>query len=147
MLHLAVLLANPDQEIPAIELASGVSALCAGRGATLPTQPVLDRTAIQRYRQRLSELRTHIDEWELAHEDERVARARAEWDRLMAELAAGTGLGGRTRRFSDNAERARIAVGKAIRRAVDRVGDADRLIGDHLHDSVHTGMHCAYYTG
>jgi hypothetical protein len=65
----------------------------------------------------------------------------------MAELAAGTGLRGRTRRFSDNAERARIAVGKAIRRAVDRAGEADRLIGDHLHDSVHTGMHCVYYTG
>jgi hypothetical protein len=62
----------------------------------------------------------------------------------MAELAAGTGLGGRARRFPDSAERARLAVGKAIRRAIARIHQADPSIGEHLHRTVQTGMRCSY---
>jgi len=38
----------------------------------------------------------------------------------------------------------RIAVGKAIRRAIDHVGAADRVIGEHLHHTLRTGTRCSY---
>jgi hypothetical protein len=146
MLHLAVLLANPNIEIPAIELATGVAALGRSdqRVGSLG-QPVLDRKAIERYRQRLSKLTADAEQLESCNEYERAAKARAEREWIVAELSAGTGFGGRTRRFPDNAERARVAVGKAIRRAITRIRDADLLVGEHLRRSVHTGIRCSYW--
>ncbi len=69
---------------------------------------------------------------------------RAERDWVLGELAGATGLAGRTRRFPDEAERARIAVGKAIRRTLARVHEADPVVGEHLRDTVRTGMLCSY---
>jgi hypothetical protein len=66
----------------------------------------------------------------------------ADW--LADELRGSTGLGGRARQFADNPERARIAVGKAIRRALDRVSAADPVLGEHLRRTVRTGMRCRY---
>lgn len=119
MLHLAVLLANPGREIDAVDLVDGVRALSS--------QPVLDRAAVQQYRNRLDDL----DDG-------------AERDWLLAELAGATGLTGRSRQFVDSGERARLAVGKAIRRALTRLTEADAVIGEHLRRAVHTGKRCDY---
>jgi hypothetical protein len=146
LLHLAVLIANPRQEIPAIDLATGVSAVAgaaAGNGAS--TQPVLDQAAMRDYRRRLSRLRAEIDELESAGDVARADRARAERDWLVAELAGATAVGGRSRRFPDNSERARVAVGKAIRRALTRIEQADALIGECLRRRIRTGARCSYW--
>jgi hypothetical protein len=145
MLHLAVLTANPGVEVPAIELVAGVDALGqAAKTSGLSAQPVLDRAAIQRYRERLSELRDEIDDLQLTGDIEGAARATTERDWLLAELAAGTGLAGRTRAFSDSTERARLAVGKAIRRAITHIEKVDSVVGAHLRGGVHTGTRCWY---
>jgi len=145
MLHLAVLLANADKEIPAVDLVAGVAVLdSAIDGAGGSTQTVLDRTAVQQYRERLGRLRADLDELEEAGEEDRAAKVRAEYNWLMSELAAASGIGGRSRRFADSGERARLAVGKAIRRALARIEEADPLIGQHLRDRVHTGIRCSY---
>jgi len=145
MLHLAVLIANPGVEIAAVELAAGAQAIGpALGGAAVSAQPVLDRAAIQRYRQRLSQLREEIEELESSRDDDGVDRARTERDWVLAELAAGTGLSGRPRTFADNNERARLAVGKAIRRALTHIERADATIGAHLRGGVHTGTRCCY---
>jgi hypothetical protein len=107
-------------------------------------QPVLDHAAIEQYRQRLSQLRADIEELESRNQPERATQARAERDWLMAELTASTGLSGRARRFPDNPERARLAVGKAIRRAIRRIDAADASTGEHLRRTVHTGIRCVY---
>lgn len=148
MLHLAVLLTNPGIDVPAIELAAGVAAL-GGRNAQagLSTQPILDRSAIQEYRQHLVRLRTEIEGLESNDRLDRAAEVRAEQDWVMAELAAAAGLSGRTRQFPDNQERARVAVGRAIRRAINRIGEIDPVIGKHLRRRVHTGFQCAYQPG
>jgi hypothetical protein len=144
MLHLAVLIANPGYEIPAVDLAIGVAVLGNAAAAGESPQPILDQVAKREYRHRLSRLRVEIDDFEARDESERAGRARAEEEWLMAEIAGATGIGGRTRRFPDNAERARLAVGKAIRRALTRIEQADALIGAHLRSSVHTGVRCSY---
>jgi hypothetical protein len=143
LLHLAVLVANPGQEVDATDLAAGLSGGNGdgGTGGAAPAQPVLDEAAIRRYRTRLAQLPHELD----AARPDRAARAREERDWLLAELAGATGLGGRTRAFPTNAERARIAVGKAIRRAVAHVAEADPVIGEHLAQSIRTGVRCAYW--
>src|SRR5205823_4660221 len=77
-------------------------------------QRVLDPEAIAEYRSRLKRLDTEIDELE----PDRARQARAERDWLVAQLSSAAGFGGRTRAFPDQPERARVAVGKAIRRAL-----------------------------
>jgi hypothetical protein len=144
LLHLAVLIANPGQEIPAIELAAGVAA-CGAAGRCVSTQPVLDNVAVHEYRRRLLWLHTEIDDLESRSDAGGAARARAERDWLVAELTGASAIGGRARRFPDNEERARIAVGKAIRRALDRIEKADAFIGLYLRARVHTGARCSYW--
>jgi hypothetical protein len=145
ILHLAVLIANPRREVDAIDLAAGLSALGITNAATASSQPVLDRAAIQQYQNRLAQLRQEIDDLAAQDDPERAARAHAEWDWLKSELAAAAGLGGRTRAFPTNHERARIAVGKAIRRALDHITKADPLIGAYLTRTVRTGIRCSYW--
>ena len=146
MLHLAVLIANPRQEIAAIDLVAGLATLrdmTSGPGAS--AQPLLDDEAVQAYQHRLARLHDEIRDLDARSEGERAARGRTERDWLAKELASATGIGGRSRSFADDAERARISVGKAIRRALDRVTDADAAIGDHLRRTVHTGVRCSYW--
>lgn len=140
MRHLAVLLANPGTEVPAVGLASGADAPTA----RMSGQPVLDETAVAEYRRRLSELNADIAEWEARDDEEAAERCRVERDWVLTELAGATGLAGRTRRFPDEAERARISVGKAIRRVLVKVAQADPALGEHLRDTVRTGMFCSY---
>ncbi|WP_235921504.1 hypothetical protein [Lentzea tibetensis] len=137
LLHLAVLTANPEVEIPALDLAVGLDALARVAGSAA-AQPVLDRAAVQRYRQRLTEL----DQADPDGSGDDQVQLERDW--VLAELAAGSGLGGRARAFPDNPERARLAVGRAIRRALTHIERADPTIGAHLRAGVHTGIRCWY---
>jgi hypothetical protein len=139
--HLAVLVANPRREILAAELAAGLSALgTISDGGS--AHPVLDQAAIAEYRNRLRRLDAELDQ-----RGGGDAEARAERDWLVAQLASAAGLGGRVRSFPDQGERARVAVGKAIRRALARIAEADPALGDHLRQTVHTGVRCSYWPG
>jgi hypothetical protein len=40
-----------------------------------------------------------------------------------------------------------VAVGKAIRRALTRIAQADPVIGEHLRQAVRTGVRCSYWPG
>jgi len=139
VLYLAMLCASPGQEIRAAEL---VAASELAEAATSPrpaqsAQPVLDEVARRDYRRRLSALHDRPG-------DRPGGDARAERGWLQAELAATTALGGRSRNFADFDERARISVGKAIRRALAQIEQADPLIGGRLRDGVRTGVRCSY---
>ncbi|MFE2139956.1 tetratricopeptide repeat protein [Streptomyces sp. NPDC059466] len=146
MLHLVVLIANPRQEIRAVDLVAGMTALDgAVEPAGVSGQRTLDRVAMREYRGRLARLRLELDEFKAADDIERAATAQAEHDWLVRQLAGATGLGGRARRFPEGEERSRVSVSKAIRRALDRIAVADPVIGDHLRHAVHTGVRCSYW--
>jgi len=141
--YLAVLLANPGREIRAVDLpaivagAPPVDATPPPVGEPLATQSLLDGAAIRQYRHRLAALEREAQD----------PRTRAERDWLREQLRSATGLGGRARHFPSVDERARIAVGKAIRRALRRVAGADAELGRALAATVRTGQHCAYVPG
>jgi hypothetical protein len=146
MRHLSALLANPGYEIAATDLAAGpvIPGTAPAHDPGTSAQPVLDDQAKATYKQRLSQLQDELEEFAANNEFDRAAAVRAERDWLIAELAAAAGLNGRSRRFTDSRERARIAVGKAIRRALARIAEADSVIADELRATVHTGLRCCY---
>jgi hypothetical protein len=144
MAHLAVLIGNPRQEIRAVDLVAGLAALNSAVSDMETAHPVLDSDAIGEYKKRLSRLDAELAELE-SPDTARAAGVREERDWLTAQLASATGFGWRTRSFPDQPERARVAVGKAIRRAVARVSEADPVIGDHLVQAVRTGVRCSYW--
>lgn len=142
VLYLAMLCASPGREIPAAELVAGPALLKAAENAARSVQTVLDDVARRDFHHRLAVLGQEIDR--SGADAERAERAKAERDWLLAELASNTGLGGRNREFANAEERARIAVGKAIRRALAYIESADPVIGRWLRDRVHTGVRCCY---
>jgi hypothetical protein len=148
VVHLAVLIANPRQEIQAADLVAGLAGLSGTGGEAGAAQSVLDHEAIAEYRSRLKRLDAQLDETGMDElEPDRARQVRAERDWLVAQLSSAAGFGGRTRAFPDQPERARVAVGKAIRRALARITEADAVIGEHLRQTVHTGVRCSYWPG
>jgi hypothetical protein len=146
MAHLAVLIANPRQDIQAVDLVAGLAALSSAVNDLGTAHPVLDRDAIGEYKSRLARLDAEIEQLESTG-SARAASARDEREWLAAELASAAGFGWRTRSFPDQPERARVAVGKAIRRALVRITEADPVIGEHLGQAVRTGVRCSYWPG
>ncbi|MBP2472419.1 hypothetical protein JOF53_001291 [Crossiella equi] len=123
---LHTLLGAPGQDVPAVRL---LSPELGAHGA----DPVLDDAARAAYRARLERLASPRTP---AEEAERAA--------LLAELRAATGLGGRSRRLGDEAERARKAVTNRIRDTLRRLEERHPVLARHLRDSVTTGTSCQY---
>ena len=79
---------------------------------------VLDARAIAAYKRRLEDLRDAEAEATKHDDTHRAARVREEIEALASELAQGVGLGGRGRKASSTAEKARINVRKRILDAI-----------------------------
>jgi pimeloyl-ACP methyl ester carboxylesterase/class 3 adenylate cyclase len=138
---LSTLLERPGREIHVLDLSASDGSVGLAPGS--PTG-VLDAQARTTYRQRLEDLEDEIDEATGNHDDERAARLEAERDQLVGELASAYGLGERDRTFAEEGERARKAVTKRIRAALDRIDAAHPALGRHLQATIRTGMYCAY---
>ncbi len=136
MHHLARLMAAPRQDIGADEL--------TGAPVDQLRQPVLDERALADFRRRIGDLRSDLDDAEADADIERAARLRAELDLLVDHIETQVALGGRSRVFAGSRERARTAVQKAIRRAIERIGVAAPELGDALARSVSTGSWCRF---
>jgi hypothetical protein len=152
--YLSVLLANPGIEIHSLELA-GSPTDPGARGRAVRSEglspataddagPVLDAEAKAAYRRRLGELREDVEEAESFNDPERAAMAREEMEFLAQELTGAVGLGGRDRKGASNAERARVAVTKAVRATLKRIGEMDSALGDELVATIRTGTFCSY---
>jgi hypothetical protein len=151
--HLQRLLAHPGREFHALDFAASGSSTSASRAAateaglhpdTGDAGELLDADAKAAYRARIEDLREELEEAEAFGDQVRAARAKAEMDAIVGELSRAVGLGGRNRRASSTAERARINVTRTIRAAIDRVREQHPELGAHLDSAVRTGIYCAY---
>src|SRR5712691_8138502 len=138
--YLRALLAAPGREITSLDLAAGGSGLCD----TWEGHAVLDATARDAYRRRLSALAVELEHADSTGDSARAERAEAEKQALLDELGHATGLGGRTRRVSAEDERARVNVTRTLRAAIGRISAAAPTAGAHLAASVRTGRDCRY---
>jgi hypothetical protein len=74
---------------------------------------------------------------------ERAAQADAERDflvRELAHLAWAVAIDG-----TSASERARAGVTRAVRQAIDRIGEHHPQLGEHLSHTIRTGTYCAYH--
>jgi tetratricopeptide (TPR) repeat protein len=142
---LAVLLAAPGRQVPAADLIAAAGAGLAGRADLwLGADEVLDVTARKQIRARLAGLGEDIAEAESWNDPERAARARAERDALLRELAAAAGPAGQPRLLGDQSERARKAVTARIRDIIGRIEQVHPALAGHLRESITTGTRCSY---
>jgi len=142
---LAVLLAVPGRRVPAADLIAAAGAGQAGLAdLRMGADEVLDATARRQVRARLASLGEDIAEAESWNDPERAARARAERDALLRELAAAAAPGGQPRLLGDQSERARKAVTARIRDVIGRLEPVHPALAGHLRESVTTGTRCSY---
>jgi hypothetical protein len=106
--------------------------------------PLLDVQARAECRSRLLELREDLAEAERCNDSSRALQAQADLNALTEYLASAVGLGGRLRKSSSDAERARSAITKRIRHAIQKVRSAFPMVGDHLEAGIRTGYYCSY---
>ncbi|MBV8137653.1 MAG: AAA family ATPase [Deltaproteobacteria bacterium] len=140
-------IASEGEERPAARLVLGQEGLETGGfqiGGLGDAGEVLDDQAKREYRQRLSELREELEEAKGLGKAERAEELEAEIDALTRELARAVGLGGRSRRAAAAAQRARQAVRKAIKAALDRISQSHAEFGRILSQSIRTGHFCSY---
>jgi hypothetical protein len=144
--YLAHLMDAPDREIHVLDLVGRVG----GGGPDGQTVDVgdsgelLDDDARQSYRLRLEDLRETLAEAESFGDVTRAARAREEIDFLATELGRAVGLGGRSRRAGTAAERARSAVQRRLKNAIQRIAESSPTLGVFLIRNVKTGNYCSF---
>lgn len=147
--YLAELVRSPGVERHALDLVDQVEGVALGRLA--PDRRALgdagelaDTKARTAYRHRIEALRVEIDDALDAGAEDHAEALQAELDQLVGHLAQAFGLGGRSRRASSAAERARLNVTRALRAATARVREALPEAGLALDHRLRTGIYCAY---
>lgn len=148
---LRVLLAAPGREFHVLDLASDNAAGLTPSPSreNMPVtragqDEVLDRRARAAYVRRIAELEDDIADADADNDAGRARRLTEERDFVVGELAAATGLGGRSRAFAGESERARVSVTRAVRLAIEKIAQADTALGQHLTTTVTTGTFVSY---
>ena len=142
--YLRTLLRNPGVPVTALALSAAALGNTGRVVAEGGLGDVIDRQALDAYRRRLSDIDAELDEADRWSDDARAAALAVERDAVLEQVAVATGLGGRQRQTGGSAERARVAVRKAIAAAITRVNEVDAATGRLLRDSVRTGSVCSY---
>jgi hypothetical protein len=159
---LALLLRNPGREFHVSELVgSPIQAPIPASGRTARGRlryageqlvaagfsdagPVLDAQSKAQYKRRLNDLRQDLSEAEQFNDLGRAVQAQDEMHAIMQHLACAVGLGGRDRKTSSDAERARSAVTKRVKKAIRKIGEAIPSLGHHLTVRIKTGYFFCY---
>jgi tetratricopeptide (TPR) repeat protein len=146
--YLVRLLEAPGREIHVLDLVGERAGGGAGEAIdTGDAGELLDDEARRSYQRRLEDLEETVAEAESFGDTARAARAREEIEVLGAELGRAVGLGGRSRRAGGAAERARSAVQRRIKNAIDRIGEHAPALGALLGKTIRTGNYCVYRPG
>ncbi len=153
--YLAVLLRDPGREFHVRELlartmdvstpAAAVDANGCVTDGLYGGVPVLDAQAKAEYKCRVNDLRQDLNQAERFNDPQRKTEFQNELQLIADHLACAVGLGGRDRRTSSDAERARSAVSKCIKQAVRKIGEAIPSLGYHLAARIRTGYFCSYH--
>lgn len=131
------LLEVPGQEIHCLDLTEREAEAPGG-------DAMLDEKARNALKARIRDLQEDLADAEDMNDIGRAERRRNELDSLIETLKAALGLGGRSRRLGDAAEKARTAVTWRIRHALSRIKAVNPDLGRHLANSVRTGTFCSY---
>jgi hypothetical protein len=162
---LAILLRSPEREFHVCELLANLLETPAAASAVTASArlredgdlrimvglngggPLLDARAKAEYKSRVNELRQELEEAEQFNDPDRAVRTQDELNAITQHLTAAVGLGGRDRKASSEAERARCAVTKRIKKAIQTIGASVPALAHHLTATIKTGYFCSYNPG
>jgi len=153
------LISNPNKAIPSIMLCQIVQ-----RGDFISSNPstlrykddnihdikaiiyddILDIKAINSYKKRLSEIEVEIDEACRNNDIEKVSQLEKEKKQIKEELSQSLDKRGRSRKFTNEEERARQAISKAINRSLDKIKENHKELSKHLSNSLRLGRYNSY---
>jgi hypothetical protein len=105
---------------------------------------VVDDAALRAYRRRLTELDAEVDLADRRGDPALAERAERERRAILDELRRSTGLRGRPRVISPEAERARVNVTRTLRATLEQIAERAPRAGAHLQASIRTGATCRY---
>jgi hypothetical protein len=146
--YLAALLRDPGREFHVRELlARPIDAVIANGGVTGRLDggtQVLDARAKAEYKCRVNDLRQELNQAKRFNDPQRRTAIQNELQAIADHLASAVGVGGRHRKTSSDAERARSAVTKCIKKAIQKTGEAIPSLGTHLAARIKTGYFCSY---
>jgi hypothetical protein len=142
--YLRALVRQPGVPVTARDLSDWAAGHPGAGTAEQGAIDVIDRRALAAYRARLADIDAELDESNEFGDAGRIARLQDERAALLDEVRAATGLGDRPRQQGGSAERARIAVRKAVAAATDRISEFDAGLARLLRDCVRTGSSCVY---
>ncbi len=163
--YIAYLLKHPDEDFPAIEL----QRCCATTQELAESQEVRsvrpreleaedssftddlstrdevhDEKALRNYRDRLIELREELHKAQKNSDETMATVTQHEIDRITKLLLPSLNLGKKSRTFQNKAEKARIAITTAIKRAYKPLKKEHAILHDHLEDVIYSGSSFSY---
>ena len=151
--YLAVLLRHPGRELHATDVVRLAGGEQVGDSPRTPPDrelatsgdlghagTILDGRAHAAYRARLEELREELAEAEGLNDLGRVERCREEIAALVQQLSGAK----RGRTAAAHGERARVAVTKGLKGALERIAASHPELGRHLTATVRRGYFCVY---
>jgi hypothetical protein len=136
--YLAMLVERPNADLHVLELMGSKD---ADRGSA---GELVDPWALRAYRTRLQTLREALDTAEELGDSTRAARVRDEMEAIAAEIGRTTKKGGRARHAESAVDRARSAVQRRIRDAIERIVEQDEELGKWLRRAIRTGNSCSF---
>jgi hypothetical protein len=151
-----VLLARPHEEIHSrVLMATDVSAEAATEASRSlrsgeisvaggDGMEVVDTQALESYRSRLTEAHAELEEARANNDIGRMESLQKEIDIVAEMVRSSSGLGGRRRKTGSDNERARVAVRKRIKAALDRIRRELPALHAHLAACLLTGTVCSY---
>lgn len=141
---LAELFSRPNTRIPAVELRAGIAGVETATFAG-STGQIVTASALADLRREYESLSEELAEAELAHDEGRTRKLQEELAALADHVRRAVGKDGTPRTVSD-AERARIAVAKALTRARKVLAKHHPALLKHITRSLQTGHVLCYHS-
>jgi len=143
MRYIAELLRCPDLDIHVWQLLAAIE----GQAEELRLGSagiILDERTKGQYKTRGEELMQELTQAKRNNDWGRQDEIEMELNQMAEQLSRATGLGARDREASDDVERARKRVSRAIKTAVEAIREHHRKLAGHLDLQVKRGQYCCY---
>jgi len=105
---------------------------------------ILDEQALERIKEHLDWLYIELEEAVESNDLERANHLREEKEHIEEYLSKASGSFGRSRKFSDEGEKARKRVAAAIRRTLEAIEKENTDLWRHFKSCIKSGYSCSY---
>jgi hypothetical protein len=143
MAYISELLSQPRKEISASELKQIIDKRNKPQ-EQISQQRVCDRQAIEEIKEEIKRLKLELEEAKKNNDDAAEKRIQQDLDKMSDYLENNKGIGSQIRQFTDQVEKDRTSVTKAINRALEKIKEHNNNLYLHLTKSINTGADLSY---